>query len=767
MSTSLDEFEKWLSLLPWPPWLIPVKRHSKEPDTEGSTKDAKCRLTVEQARERIRNGDNVGVMATGRDLVFVDHDQPSKFILEKQTLTVITRNGKIHKHYLNGGDVKNADGKGQYKGCGEVRAEWKYVLAPGSYVPPDKDAALGATGLYEILIAKPLATLYAEDLPVEFRPNVPEKEEKPTMAGSFRNEYGWSLEDICGRDEKLQNLLSTVDTAGYASPSEADMATLTKLLFWGYSPGESVDILRHFRPRDKLSREDYIRMTLGKVSQTETIADKVDVKKWHPAADTKKKKRRRQKGEGEKDENETPVRFLPFMELPDGRLAEEGFDGKEVYFLVYDSQTGKTERKQEVALEGFVLQPIDNDEVRDRTVLLPSDVEEYESEDKLMEGIRGFLNRWHEPPSPLSRTLDGFYTFLTYIKDLVPQLPYRRYLAPWGKGKSAWLETLGWICYRGIILAGSDTDKSVVRKMNNWQGTGLIDEADFGDSSFYAFLIKILNIGYDRKTGFYHRSDDNDPNKILSYSVYGPKLLATRAKYKDLALESRCLTTIGRQNVNPIPLFRMTKFCDEAVSLRNKLTLWRFKNYYRVKETASELEEPHIAEKVYDGANNISSRVKQVILPLWLIGGDSMKETLTKLAETFDRRLKIEDPDYLLELQARDAVKEIAEALESEDEETVNIRNMVNVLFEAPQDPIYEMPLSLISKTILKNKGANEDEITVSDVTSVSKRLKGVFETNLGFNIRIGKKRRRVVQIPSRWLGQAEEAKTGGLEDFV
>jgi hypothetical protein len=44
----------------------------------------------------------------------------------------------------------------------------------------------------------------------------------------------------------------------------------------------------------------------------------------------------------------------------------------------------------------------------------------------------------------------------------------------------------------------------------------LIDEADFGDSSFYAFIIRILNIGYDHKTGGYHRSDDNDPARIFS-----------------------------------------------------------------------------------------------------------------------------------------------------------------------------------------------------------------------------------------------------------
>ena len=473
-----------------------------------------------------------------------------------------------------------------------------------------------------------------------------------------------------------------------------------------------------------------------------------------------------------KKEEEKPIVFKPFMELPDGKLAEQAFDGKEVFFLVYDPQTASITKVCEVELEGFTLKPIDNDEVRQQTVLLPGDVEEYESEEKLTEEIRDYLNRWHEAPNQLSRTVDIYYCYLTYIYDLTPQLPYRRYLAPWGRGKSAWLETLGWICYRGIVLAGSDTDKSVVRKMNNWRGTALIDEADFGDSTLYAFLTKILNIGYDRKTGYYHRSDDNDPNKILSYGVYCPKLLATREKYKDLALESRCLTTIGRQNTNPVPLFRMDKFLAESQTLRNKLMMWRFRNYGKIKLAASQLEDKGMAAKVYDGADNVSSRVKQVILPLWLIAGDSMKQTLTEMAKTFDNLLKIEDPDYLLELQAKDAVQKIIEDYGKNDEknpETVNIRNVMNILYEDPPENkkiLYAVPLNLISRRVLVERGAKPDEITVSDVTSTSKSLKGVFESVLGFHIHIGKKRSRVVTIPSDWAGK-EAKPEGGLDDFV
>jgi len=576
-----------------------------------------------------------------------------------------------------------------------------------------------------------------------------ERKTKPTTITKPRlenNRIRFCCREALARDNHIDHLMRLAIASEYKRA--------------GY-PNE--DIVQLFRTQDDFDHDKCLVQVESadpsKMARQETIKE---YGYCYPECQENCKKR---KVEVAEQKEEKTIVFKPFMELPDGRLAEQAFDGKEVYFLVYNPQTESVAKVCEVDLEGFTLKPIDNDEVRQQTVLLPSDVEEYESEEKLTQEIRDYLNRWHEAPDQLSRTVDIYYCYLTYIYDLTPQLPYRRYLAPWGRGKSAWLETLGWICYRGIVLAGSDTDKSVVRKMNNWRGTALIDEADFGNSTLYAFLIKILNIGYDKKTGYYHRSDDNDPNKILSYGVYGPKLLATREKYMDLALESRCLTTIGRQNANPIPLFRMDKFLAESQTLRNKLMMWRFRNYSKIKLVASQLEDKGMAAKVYDGADSVSSRVKQVILPLWLIAGDSMKQTLTEMAKTFDNLLKIEDPDYLLQLQARDAIQEIiADELKKGEH-----KNEENILIEAAtQETFYVFPLSLISRTVLTLRGAKAEEITVSDVTSTSKSLKGIFESVLGFHIRIGKKKRREVLIPPSWLKEKPEKpeKENGLEKF-
>lgn len=451
-----------------------------------------------------------------------------------------------------------------------------------------------------------------------------------------------------------------------------------------------------------------------------------------------------------KKKEDKQIVYTPFLELEDGRLYEQGFNGKDVYFLVYGSEEGKVKKVSSLDFPTVTYAPIDNDEVRRRLVLLPSDVEEYNNDEDLMREIKSFLDHWHEAINEESRMLDVFYAFLTYINDLVPQVPYRRMLAPWGRGKSAWLEALGWICYRGIILAGSDTDKAVVRRLNNWRGTALIDEADFGLSSLYAFMTKILNIGYDRKTGFYQRCDDDDVNKVLTYNVFGPKLLATRKKYTDPALESRCLTSIGRQNLKPIPLFRMDIFLNEAQTLRNKLILWRFRNFHKIKEASKRLENAAIVKEIY-GDGNVASRIKQIILPLWLIGGDQLKTTLQKLAQTIDERMKVEDPEYLLELQAKKAVYDITNQANE-----VNLGNVLNLLIGEGGQKIYEIKLSDISQQTLLNEGYSEDKISRSEKISMSRQLKHIFETNLGFTVKIGRARSRVVQIPEFWARPEE-----------
>lgn len=282
MNTSQEELKNFLKLLGKEPTFIPIRANDKRPDiTEGeSWKDPKNFLNSIQAIERLEKGQNVGVIAKDW-LVIVDLDKPEKYMLPQKTLTVETRNGSIHKYFLNAGDVENSVGKNSLAKCGEVRAEWQYVLSAGSYVPPDPDSK--GTGLYHIIEAISPTILKKTDLPADFQPiegieEEPQKLEKPLPV---RNCYGWELEEIVKRDQKLDTLLKNTDD-NYPSASEADMATLTKLLFWGFNESEAVNILKKYRGRPKLERGKYIATTLSHILLKTRISDLVNPKKWNP-----------------------------------------------------------------------------------------------------------------------------------------------------------------------------------------------------------------------------------------------------------------------------------------------------------------------------------------------------------------------------------------------------------------------------------------------------------------------------------------------------
>jgi len=284
--TKPEELHTFLSLLPHTPILIPIVANGKKPDVpEGeSWKDSKFYLTPERAIQRLKEGLNVGIVAHDW-LVIVDLDNPEKYELPIETVTVQTRNGALHKHFVNAGNVKNAVGKNTLAKCGEVRAEWQYVLAPGSYVPKDADAHPGATGLYQVVKNGPIAILHSEDLPSDFIPTEESQtvnKDVLTKPVSLRNKYGWSLEDIRKRDQKLDELLNGKNP-DLPSDSEGDMSTLAKLLFWEFEEHEAVTILKQYRGRSKLERGDYILGVLKKIAVQEKISDRVNPKKWDPS----------------------------------------------------------------------------------------------------------------------------------------------------------------------------------------------------------------------------------------------------------------------------------------------------------------------------------------------------------------------------------------------------------------------------------------------------------------------------------------------------
>jgi len=285
VNTQPSEFIKFCSYLPKDKKVIyiPIQENNKRPDVAKgeSWKDPKYHLTQEQALARLCQGNNVGVVANDWLCIF-DLDNPDKYTFPKQTLTIKTRNGRLHKYFINDGSVTNSVGKNKLTECGEVRADWQYVVSAGSYIPADNEKG---DGIYKVLFDHELATLSAIEIPEDFistsHQPVISNPEIFTVEYRETNKYGWTIDEIRQRDQKLDELLAG-GLAGHSSQSEADMAILTKLLFWGFSEGESVALVRKFCDRPKLQREDYITSTLGNITRVPDIGERVNVNKWHP-----------------------------------------------------------------------------------------------------------------------------------------------------------------------------------------------------------------------------------------------------------------------------------------------------------------------------------------------------------------------------------------------------------------------------------------------------------------------------------------------------
>jgi len=86
--------------------------------------------------------------------------------------------------------------------------------------------------------------------------------------GNYTNEFGNSLDQIREWDDKLDKLLSKIEPAvslsGHdESASEYDFSATVKLLYWRFSENDIGNILRRFRGRKKLKRDDYVKRTIA------------------------------------------------------------------------------------------------------------------------------------------------------------------------------------------------------------------------------------------------------------------------------------------------------------------------------------------------------------------------------------------------------------------------------------------------------------------------------------------------------------------------
>lgn len=306
---------------------------------------------------------------------------------------------------------------------------------------------------------------------------------------------------------------------------------------------------------------------------------------------------------------------------------------------------------------GFNLNPFqrwvpyspNNNLIKNEVVLLPSEPEEYGSEELLLDEIQSFIHRYVDV-SPLFEKIASYYVLFSWVYESFNELPYLRLRGDPGSGKTRFLLTVGSLCYKPIFASGASTVSPLFRILDAFRGTLIIDEGDFRLSDERAEIVKILNNGNAK--GFpVLRSEVTSQKEFnpRAYAVFGPKLVATRGFFEDRALESRCLTEeMGQYRLRQdIPINLTAAHKEEALHLRNKLLLFRFRN----------LQKRQASEELVD--RTIEPRLNQIFVPLLSIIEDPQaREDLSELARRYNREM-IADRGMDSEAQVLEIIREL------------------------------------------------------------------------------------------------------------
>ena len=302
------------------------------------------------------------------------------------------------------------------------------------------------------------------------------------------------------------------------------------------------------------------------------------------------------------DEVEKPSRKVESLQAnflaSDLCLYEEILQGGEPAFVVYDLATGEYRTVSEVLHGGRTIVPLKGEEIDMGAIRLPSGVAEYGNTLELLKKLEAYIYRYLDVSGDF-RKFASYYVLLSWLYDRFSTLPYLRFLGDTGVGKSRGLDVIGGVCYRATIVSGCITPAPIYRLIRRWGGTIVLDEADLRDSDEYNEVVTILNCGFEKGRPVIRATKDN-PDKLQYLPTYGPKVFATRRRFKDAALEARCLTEIMHETSRgDIPATLTSVFYKEQEDLRNRLLLFRLRNFSRVdSEDSITLDLPGIEPRL-------------------------------------------------------------------------------------------------------------------------------------------------------------------------
>ncbi len=323
------------------------------------------------------------------------------------------------------------------------------------------------------------------------------------------------------------------------------------------------------------------------------------------------------------------TKYDTFVTLSDGSMAEMvvGLSGSQ--FATYDPTSDACDGCDGYtgilpdSTEPYPVEYIDKIKV----VRFPSAAEPYCDTGALRTEIDGFVRKYLSV-SEFFHLIIPYYVLFTWLYDRFTELPYLRAIGDYGSGKTRFIKTVGAVCYKPMLTMGVASVSALFRILDIFKGTLVLDEADFSDSDENHQIVKMLNTGYQKDFPLLKsESNNNGIWQPVSYSVFGPKLIATRKDFKDQALESRCLTEHMDGKLKPgIPVNLPDIFWEEALQIRNKLLTFRFRNYYKVLQPTATTDfdiHPRLAQILNPLSSVIDSEADLAELRAYMLEQDN------------------------------------------------------------------------------------------------------------------------------------------------
>jgi len=328
--------------------------------------------------------------------------------------------------------------------------------------------------------------------------------------------------------------------------------------------------------------------------------------------------------------------------LTDGTLVELVFDpSAQMTGLAIAAPNAQPRVERALVLpsgERLVPYAAENNLITSECVLLPSAVGEFIGKAELVERVRAFIHQYVD----LSATFEAIaahYVLLSWVYDAFTDLPYLRFRGDYGTGKTRALLVLGSLAYKGFFASGASTVSPIFHIQDAFQGTLILDEADLRFSDAAAQLTKILNNG--STNGLPVLRTMTNRNRELNpqaFRVFGPKIVAMREHFSDLALESRFITmeTSGRTLRADVPIHLPESFKAEALALRNQLLAWRFHSRFSVGPDSSRM------------AHGVAPRYRQSSLALLsLVDDPALRDEIARELAGEEARVLNERADTL------------------------------------------------------------------------------------------------------------------------